>query len=192
MKPIRKFGVAGSIVLSILLSACSNSNETANHAEATTGNQPASPEASAPAASAEASAIASAEASTEPSTEPSASASDSSENQAADDGVRPKYLPADFPLPKDVKVQTSSAAENGGKKSVLFIFTTTEDMAAVTKMYKEYFGTQNLTDASQTLDEKNLIIQGTNSGKQEEWSLIGGPLTSQKGVIELTLNWSEL
>ncbi|WP_256701716.1 MULTISPECIES: hypothetical protein [Paenibacillus] len=42
------------------------------------------------------------------------------------------------------------------------------------------------------MDEKNLIIQGTNTGKQEEWSLIGGPLTSQKGVIELTLNWSEL
>ncbi|MGN7760906.1 hypothetical protein [Paenibacillus sp. 22594] len=184
MKPIRKFGVAGSIILSILLSACGNSNETADHAVATASNQPASPEASAPAASAEASAIASAE--------PSASASDSSKSQAADDGVRPKYLPADFPLPKDVKVQTSSTAENGGKKSVLFIFTTTEDMAAVTKMYKDYFATQNLTDAGQTMDEKNLIIQGTNTGKQEEWSLIGGPLTSQKGVIELTLNWSEL
>lgn len=188
MKPIRKFGVAGSIVLSILLSACGNSNETANPAVATASNQPASPEASAPAASAEASAIASAE----PSAEPSASASDSSKSQAADDGVRPEYLPADFPLPKDVKVQTSSAAENGGKKSLLFIFTTTEDMASVTKMYKDYFGTQNLTDTSQTIDEKNLIIQGTNTGKQEEWSLIGGPLTSQKGVIELTLNWSEL
>lgn len=78
-----------------------------------------------------------------------------------------------------------------GKKSVLLIFSTKESMPAVTKLYKDYFKTQNLSDAGQTIDDKNIIIQGGNIEKKQSWSMIGGPLSGQEGVIELTVTWAE-
>ncbi|WP_391574350.1 hypothetical protein [Cohnella sp.] len=104
----------------------------------------------------------------------------------------PEYLPADFPLPKDAKINTSHSQLTEGKKSALLIFTTEESMATVTEMYTEYFKKQSLGDSVQTIDDKNIIIQGDNLDKKESWSLIGGALASLEGVVELTVTWSEL
>ncbi|GAA0135118.1 hypothetical protein YSY43_19580 [Paenibacillus sp. YSY-4.3] len=65
-------------------------------------------------------------------------------------------------------------------------------MVTITKLYKEYFKTQNLDDSGQTIDDKNIIIQGDNPDKNESWSMIGGRLSSSEGVIELNVTWTEL
>ncbi|MED1722971.1 hypothetical protein [Brevibacillus parabrevis] len=45
---------------------------------------------------------------------------------------------------------------------------------------------------AQTIDDKNIIIQGQDQEKNTSWSMIGGTLSSQEGVIELTITWGEL
>ncbi|MBD2865695.1 hypothetical protein [Paenibacillus oceani] len=112
--------------------------------------------------------------------------------QASGKENMPEYLPADFPLPKDAEIETSHSGINDGRKSALLVFTTKESMSSVTKLYKDYFKTQNLADAAQTIDDKNIIIQGENKTKKQSWSMIGGVLASKDGVIELTVTWSEL
>ncbi|GIP34871.1 hypothetical protein [Paenibacillus sp. J2TS4] len=47
-------------------------------------------------------------------------------------------------------------------------------------------------DAAQTIDNKNIIIQGDRKMNKDSWSVIGGLLTNSDGVIELTVTWSEL
>ncbi|MBP1990178.1 hypothetical protein [Paenibacillus eucommiae] len=111
---------------------------------------------------------------------------------ASDSGKVPDELPSDFPLPKDAEITTAQSQENDGKKSVLLIYSTHEDMSTVTKMYKDYFKSQNLEDTGQVIDDKNLIIQGKNKEAGQSWSMIGGPLASQEGVIELTVTWNEI
>ena len=105
---------------------------------------------------------------------------------------RPEYLPADFPLPADAQISTSHSGLADGKKSALLIFTTKESMSAVTEMYTEYFKKQNLDESAQTIDDKNIIIQGDNLDKNESWSLIGGALASSEGVVELNVTSAEL
>ncbi|WP_379151177.1 hypothetical protein [Paenibacillus sp. sgz5001063] len=103
---------------------------------------------------------------------------------------RPEYLPKDFPIPDDAEITTSHSEQNDGKKSVLFIFKSQEKFDKLAETYKQYFQDQGIKDASETIDEKNLIIQGDTDA--ESWSLIGGPLSTQKETVELTLTWSEL
>lgn len=73
----------------------------------------------------------------------------------------------------------------------MVIFSTEQDMQTVSQLYKDYFNAKKLTDAGQTIDDKNIIIQGTDPETQDVWSLIGGTLAGQEGVIELTLTWTE-
>ncbi|MNC42176.1 hypothetical protein D3C75_909840 [compost metagenome] len=99
-------------------------------------------------------------------------------------------MPKDFPLPDDAEVTTSHSEQNDGKKSVLLIFKSQEKLDKLAETYKQYFQDQGVTDTSETIDEKNLIIQGDTDA--ESWSLIGGPLSTQEDTVELTLTWSEL
>ncbi|CAH1193952.1 hypothetical protein PAECIP111892_01361 [Paenibacillus auburnensis] len=116
------------------------------------------------------------------------------ENQAAavqvEETERPEYLPKDFPLPDDAEITTSHSEQNDGKKSVLLIFKSQEKLDKLAGTYKQYFEEQGITDASETIDEKNLILQGDTDA--ESWSLIGGTLSTQEDTVELTLTWSEL
>lgn len=57
-------------------------------------------------------------------------------------------------------------------------------------MYKQYF--KSLTDGAETIDDKNIIIQGTDEQRQHGWSVIGGVLAAREGIIELTVTWAEL
>ncbi len=106
----------------------------------------------------------------------------------------PEQMPEGFPFPEDVTITTSTGAENESKKSVLIIFETSQSMEDVTKLYNDYFKSLKLENLGQTIDDKNIIIQGTSSsgGSNEAWSLIGGPLAAREGVIELTFTWGEL
>ncbi|MFX3646772.1 MAG: hypothetical protein ACE3K2_16840 [Paenibacillus sp.] len=128
---------------------------------------------------------------TEGTTAPAESDSDSGEEAAAGTNELPENLPSDFPLPEDATIRLANSGENEGKQSAMVIFTTEQDMKTVSKLYKDYFDAKKLTDAGQTIDDKNIIIQGTDPETQDVWSLIGGALASQEGVIELTLTWSE-
>ncbi|MNP82491.1 hypothetical protein D3C76_1811330 [compost metagenome] len=47
------------------------------------------------------------------------------------------------------------------------------------------------SDAAQTIDSRNPIIQGYTKDNKQGWSVIGGKLSSQEGVIELTVTWVE-
>ncbi len=105
-------------------------------------------------------------------------------------GQRPEHLPKDFPLPDDAVITTSHSEQNDGKKSALMIFTSQEKLDKLAEMYKDYFREQGIDDAVETIDEKNLIIQGDSA--DESWSLIGGALSAQEGTNELTLTWTEL
>ncbi len=121
---------------------------------------------------------------------PSMTASPSPSSNAAS-GEVPENLPKDFPLPADAKITTSHSGTTDGKKNALLIFTTKESMDAVTKRYKDYFSGKLGRDAVQTIDEKNIIIQGFTQDNKQSWSMIGGKMASQEGVIELTVTWAE-
>ncbi|WP_157272869.1 hypothetical protein [Paenibacillus daejeonensis] len=103
----------------------------------------------------------------------------------------PAELPDDFPLPEDAVITFANSGENEGKKSAMVIFTSEEDMKTVSQLYKQYFDDKGMTDAASLLDDKNIIIQGTDPNTQQHWSVIGGAMASREGVIELTVNWSE-
>ncbi|WP_342552303.1 hypothetical protein [Paenibacillus sp. FSL R7-0652] len=128
---------------------------------------------------------------TEASSTPAASESASGQGDTNTVEGLPEYLPKDFPLPDDAAITTANSREDEGKKSAMLIFTTKQDMETVSKMYKEYFEAKKLTDSGQTIDAKNIIIQGTEPDTEQHWSLIGGTLASKEGTIELTLSWSE-
>ncbi|MGO4732341.1 hypothetical protein [Paenibacillus sp. 2KB_22] len=128
---------------------------------------------------------------TEGTTAPAESDSDSGEEAAAGTNELPENLPSDFPLPEDATIRLANSGENEGKQSAMVIFSTEQDMKTVSELYKEYFNAKKLTDAGQTIDDKNIIIQGTDPDTQDVWSLIGGTLAGQEGVIELTLTWTE-
>jgi hypothetical protein len=104
----------------------------------------------------------------------------------------PEYLPQDFPLPQDAEISTSHSSETDGKKAVLLIFSTKESMATVTKLYKDYFNGLKLENAAQTIDDKNIIIQGEDAVNHHGWSMLGGLLAGQDGVVQLTVTWAEL
>ncbi|KAA8748145.1 MULTISPECIES: hypothetical protein [Paenibacillus] len=128
---------------------------------------------------------------TEGTTAPAGSDSDSGEEATAGTNELPENLPSDFPLPEDATIRLANSGENEGKQSAMVIFTTEQDMQTVSELYKDYFDAKKLTNAGQTIDDKNIIIQGTDPETQDVWSLIGGALASQEGVIELTLSWTE-
>ncbi|MBU5353966.1 hypothetical protein ACN9MH_21620 [Paenibacillus silvae] len=120
----------------------------------------------------------------------SEASTDPGQTVAAED--MPENLPKDFPLPEDAKVTTATSTESDGKKSVMLIFTTEQDMKTISKLYKDYFTSKKLKDSGQIMDEKNIVIQGTEPDEKQSWSLIGGTTASKEGVIELTLTWSEV
>ncbi|WP_340028703.1 hypothetical protein MHB71_01995 [Paenibacillus sp. FSL H7-0940] len=128
---------------------------------------------------------------TEGTTAPTDSDSDSGEETSAGTNELPENLPSDFPLPEDATIRLANSGENEGKQSAMVIFSTEQDMKTVSQLYKDYFNAKKLTDAGQTIDDKNIIIQGTDPETQDVWSLIGGTLAGQEGVIELTLTWTE-
>ncbi|WOV83801.1 hypothetical protein PGH26_13095 [Sporosarcina jeotgali] len=104
----------------------------------------------------------------------------------------PKYLPEDFPLPSDAEISHIHSEQTDGKKYVYFRIRSKESMDSVTSMYTNYFEKRKLEDAAQTIDQRNIIIQGESPTYSEYWSMIGGALTDSGGVIELTVSWEEL
>ncbi|MGF6352318.1 hypothetical protein ABIE27_000214 [Paenibacillus sp. 4624] len=128
---------------------------------------------------------------TEASSTPATSETSASKGESSTAEGMPEYLPKDFPLPDDAKITTATSGEDEGKKSAMMIFTTEQGMKTVSKLYKDYFTDKKLADSGQLIDEKNIVIQGTEPDTKQHWSLIGGALSSQEGVVELTLTWSE-
>ncbi|AIQ48688.1 hypothetical protein R70723_24350 [Paenibacillus sp. FSL R7-0273] len=170
----------GLVLAAITLSACSSNNEADNAAATAQPTAAATEEA---AASVQPSATAAPAATEQASVQPAAG--------AASEGL-PEHLPGDFPLPEDAVISVSHSEENEGKKATLLIFRTKEGMESVTKRYKDYFADKLGDNAVQTIDEKNLIIQGNSPDNTQIWSVIGGALTAEPGVVELNITWSEL
>lgn len=104
----------------------------------------------------------------------------------------PKYLPADFPLPKDSEITNVHTDVNEGKKYILFNLKTKQDVDTVAKLYTDYFEQRKLEDFAQTIDKKNIIIQGDSPTHSEYWSIIGGASSVNEGYVELLISWEEL
>lgn len=210
MKKVYSLLLCGILLITVI-SACSNaaapanpSTETNQETNTTTDNTneatPSTPsttdnESSEP--SAESSSTDSSTETTAPATENSDSTTNNTgsideKGPIAADSVekRPTYLPTDFPIPDDAVISTSHQEENDGKKSVLLMFTTKGSMETLSQTYKQYFDAKSLTNAGSTIDENNLIIQGTDPKTKQVWSLIGSPQAG-KDVVQLTLTWSE-
>lgn len=169
-----------SLSLVVLLAACSS-----NKAETPT----LSPASSASPSQTTASPVASSAATTEAT--PAVSAAAPATASPAASGQKPDELPTDYPMPADAIITNSHSETNDGKKSVLLTYTTKESLADISALYRDYFQKRKLKDAAITNDERNLIIQGTTEDGKEKWSLIGGSLASQEGVVDLTLTWAE-
>lgn len=211
MKKVYSLLLCGILFIAVL-SACSSasapanpSNETDQETNTTTDNTneatpttPATTDTESSDTSTESSAATdSSTGTTKPATENSESSTTSTgsieqKGPIAADSVekRPTYLPTDFPIPDDAVISTSHQEENDGKKSVLLMFTTKGSMETLSQTYKQYFDAKSLTNAGSTIDEKNLIIQGTDPKTKQVWSLIGSPQAG-KDVVQLTLTWSE-
>lgn len=174
------FAGIGLVLAAITMSACSNNK--ADNAAPTV--QP-----SAAAATEEAAASVQPSATSAPAATEQAAAQPA--EGAASEGL-PENLPGDFPLPEDAVISVSHSEENEGKKAALLIFKTNESMESVTKTYKDYFADKLGSEAVQTIDEKNLIIQGNSPDNTQVWSVIGGELSAEPGMVELNITWSEL
>lgn len=112
--------------------------------------------------------------------------------QSGEPGGLPEYLPEDFPMPDNAEITLAHSEDNEGKKSALLIFKTTDSMDSVSQLYKDYLSSRLGGEAAQTIDDNNLIIQGTTKDTKQSWSIIGGPLSAEQGVVELNVTWSEL
>ncbi|MFC6651451.1 hypothetical protein [Paenibacillus rhizoplanae] len=178
-----------SLTLFLLaLSACGNAEDKPS-TESMQTTAPTAENVQTPAPTTEAEQTAAPTAEPEQTPEPSTGGNDT----AAGSTELPKYLPEDFPMPENVtETVLSTTAEDEGKKSAMLIFRTTDSMESVTKLYDDYLASKLGDQSVKTIDPKNLIIQGTTKDNKQSWSIIGGPLASQEGVVELTVSWSEI
>lgn len=105
-------------------------------------------------------------------------------------GVKSKYLPADFPLPKDAKA--TSLVENimDGNKKVVLTYTTKETLLTVGTSYKDYYQTKNLTQNTQDIQEDGFSIVGREDGKYAV-TITGSVSATNKDLNEITVVWGE-
>ncbi|WP_419891304.1 stalk domain-containing protein [Paenibacillus xylanexedens] len=106
-------------------------------------------------------------------------------------GVKSKYLPADFPLPKDAKA-TSLIESNvdGDSKKVVLTYTTKETLLTVGTSYKDYYQTKNLSQNSQDIQEDGFSIVGREDGKYAV-TITGSVSATNKDLNEITVVWGE-
>ncbi|WP_339303752.1 stalk domain-containing protein [Paenibacillus sp. FSL R5-0519] len=118
----------------------------------------------------------------------STSPSTGANTQAA--GVKSKYLPADFPLPKDAKA--TSIVENimDGNKKVVLTYTTKETLLNVGTSYKDYYQTKNLTQNTQDIEADGFSIVGREDGKYAV-TITGSVSATNKDLNEVTVVWGE-
>ncbi|WP_440116914.1 stalk domain-containing protein [Paenibacillus sp. QZ-Y1] len=121
----------------------------------------------------------------------SGSTSPSTGTNTQAEGVKSKYLPADFPLPKDAKtIDLIESSIDGGKKKVVLTYTTKETLIKVGTSYKDYYQTKNLTQNSQDVQEDGFSIVGREENKYAV-TITGTASTSNKDLNEVTVVWGE-
>ncbi|MBU5353489.1 stalk domain-containing protein [Paenibacillus silvae] len=105
-------------------------------------------------------------------------------------GVKSKYLPADFPLPKDAKA--TSLIENimDGNKKVSLTYTTKESLTTIGTDYKNYYQTKNLTQKSEDIQADEFSFIGREEGKYAV-SITGNVSSENKDLNEITVIWGE-
>lgn len=105
-------------------------------------------------------------------------------------GVKSKYLPADFPLPKDAKA--TSLIENvvDGNKKVVLIYTSKESLSTLASSYKNYYQNKNLTQNSEDIQADEFSILGREEGKYAV-TITGNASSSNKDLNEVTVIWGE-
>ncbi|MFD0712646.1 hypothetical protein [Paenibacillus sp. GCM10027626] len=171
------------LTLAAMLSACGGSKAPGKEAEKPSNQQQQTPENN--------------NKTNDPDKKGTPDANGPSEGEKKADGEQkevPDYLPKEFPIPEDVEISTAHAEKKGGKKYVLLIYSTHEDLAEVTKLYKQYFKADKFVITTRLTDEKNMIFQVDDTEQQHSWSLIGGLVDTDDGnkMTEITLTWEEM
>ncbi len=115
-------------------------------------------------------------------TEPPASSGTSSK--------RPQNLPSDFPLPADFKTTHLDDASSGGKKSVLLIYKTKEDVKKLNELYSDYLKKRNYSDVLNASTDSSVSLVGDST--TESSMISSGSERDADGYIEVTINWREL
>ncbi|ANY68440.1 hypothetical protein BBD42_19655 [Paenibacillus sp. BIHB 4019] len=104
-------------------------------------------------------------------------------------GQRPKYLPADFPIPKDAKIKETVENNRDNKKSVYFVYETKNGLDSLGVSYKAYFQTKELTDTSEDVNSNSLTMVG-KKGDDLAVTITGAPDRDKEGYYEITVVWS--
>ncbi|GGF85584.1 hypothetical protein GCM10010912_33610 [Paenibacillus albidus] len=107
----------------------------------------------------------------------------------ADSGARSKYLPADFPIPKDAVVTEVVDGVDEGKKQVLLIYLTKDSIDSVGKLYTQYVDSKNIQEGTKVVEDGSLVITGKLGNSVV--SIIGSPSGSKPGYNEITITWAE-
>ncbi|MGV2967677.1 stalk domain-containing protein [Paenibacillus sp. FSL L8-0435] len=106
-------------------------------------------------------------------------------------GVKSKYLPADFPLPKDAKaISLIESNVDGDNKKVVLTYTTKESLLTVGTSYKDYYQTKNLSQNTQDIQADGFSIVGREDGKYAV-TITGSVSATNKDLNEITVVWGE-
>lgn len=104
---------------------------------------------------------------------------------------RPKYIPADFPFPKDAqKVYLQESAD--GKKSVMYIYKTKAELATLDEMYSSYLKSKKYNNLLNSSNKNSLSIMGDSATESAMISSESNGSRDADGYIEISVNWSEL
>ncbi|MBR2567290.1 MAG: hypothetical protein IKE29_22120 [Paenibacillus sp.] len=118
------------------------------------------------------------------------SKSPSTEMNTQASGVKSKYLPADFPFPKDAKATSLIESTVDGNKKVSLTYTTKESLLTIGTSYKNYYLTKNLTQNSEDIQTDEFNIIGREEGKYAV-TITGSMSADNEELNEITVIWGE-
>lgn len=104
--------------------------------------------------------------------------------------IKTKYLPTDFPFPKDAKQVSLVENVAGNKKQVSLLYSTKSNLLELGNTYKDYYLSKDVTKKSEIIEADNLSIV---SSKDNDFvvSINSSPITNQTGAYEISVVWKE-
>ncbi|CAJ1317619.1 stalk domain-containing protein [Paenibacillus nuruki] len=104
--------------------------------------------------------------------------------------IKTKYLPTDFPFPKDAKQVSLVENVADNKKQVSLLYSTKSNLLELGNTYKDYYLSKDVTKKSEIIEADNLSIV---SSKDNDFvvSINSSPITNQTGAYEISVVWKE-
>jgi len=104
--------------------------------------------------------------------------------------IKTKYLPTDFPFPQDAKQVSLVENSVDNKKQVSLVYSTKSNLLELGNTYKNYYLGKNVTQNSETIEEKNLSIVAS---KDNDFmvSISSSSMANQAGTYEISVVWKQ-